>query len=246
MKDIYIIWQDADDKNRMWHPVAKLSKTQQNTYVFRYTKGAKNTNFSPFPRMLDLNSVYESTDLFPFFKNRIFSKNRPEFNDFLRWTLSSEDIDPLELLALLGGEKATDNYRIVSTPIESDGKYRQKFFVSGVRYITKLAQEKLLTLGNGQELHMKYEDDNKFDQNAILLTLPQESQEIVLGYYPAYLNQDIRNLVGCNHPNQYCTVKVIQMNEDAPSQYKLFCSIEAPWKKGFIPFKGTEYKEYFM
>lgn len=244
MKDIYIIWQDSDDKTRMWHPVAKLSKTNQNSYLFKYTKGAKNKNFSPFPRMMDLSATYESTDLFPFFKNRIFSKNRPEFNNFLRWTLSNEDIDPLELLALLGGEKATDNYRIVSAPIKSDGKYRQKFFVSGVRYITQLAQETLLTLKNDSVLHMKYEDDNEFDRNAILLTSSKKSQEIILGYYPAYLNQDIRNLVGCDDPNRYCTIKVLQMNEDAPSQYKLFCSIEAPWKEGFVPFRGIEYEEY--
>ena len=35
--------------------------------------------------MRDLHGVYESAVLFPLFANRLLSKTRPEYRDFLAW-----------------------------------------------------------------------------------------------------------------------------------------------------------------
>src|SRR5712691_11405148 len=98
MKALYLAWQDP--ASREWLPVGRLTY-ENKRYRFVYTSGAKKSkNFFPFGRMRDLESVYESTDLFPLFANRILSKSRPEYQQFLHWLNVTEDeADPLALLA---------------------------------------------------------------------------------------------------------------------------------------------------
>lgn len=56
--------------------------------------------FIPFGSLRDLHEVYESPELFPLFTNRVISKKRPEYRDFLRWLdLEDSEADPLVLLA---------------------------------------------------------------------------------------------------------------------------------------------------
>ena len=81
MKVLYLAWQDPDQRN--WVPVGKLS-FENGFYHFVYTQGAKKfPNFVPFGRMTDLYATYESKELFPLFANRLLSKSRPEYKDFL-------------------------------------------------------------------------------------------------------------------------------------------------------------------
>lgn len=239
MKTLYIIWQDTISKNRMWQPVAKATINEAQTeFTFQYTMGAKNPNFMPFPRMLDLSVTFKSPRLFPFFRNRMFPKNRPEFNDFLNWTNSEKDIDPIDLLALLGGSKATDNYRVIMRPTPIAGNYIQSFFVSGIRYVNEDAKKYIESLKEGDQLKIEYENDNKDDPNAVMLISTDEG--LKLGYYPAYLNSDLRALLKEN--KQQYKVTVIKNNHDVPDQYRLFCHLETPWPDGFEPCSSELYQ----
>jgi len=104
MKVLYLAWRDP--KGRTWFPVGRLSFDGK-VYRFVYTRGAKQSpNFLPFARMEDLTTIYESDELFPLFANRLLSKKRPEYQEFLQWlnTRPGED-DPLTSLALEGFEK---------------------------------------------------------------------------------------------------------------------------------------------
>lgn len=102
MKTLYIAWQDP--KDRRWYPVGQL-RFDRKVYRFVYTKGAKKSpHFLPFGRMLDLHVAYESHELFPLFANRVLSKTRPEYHDFLHWlNLQEHEDDPLALLARSSG-----------------------------------------------------------------------------------------------------------------------------------------------
>lgn len=244
MKTLYIIWQDTKSRNRMWSPVAKVNiNTNQEVYSFQYTNGSKNPNFIPFPRMQDLSEEFFSPRLFPFLKNRMFPKNRPEFNEFLDWTGSKQNIDPLDLLILLGGNKATDNYRVIMQPTPKDGYYIQDFFVSGIQYIDEKAKEYIDTIKEGECLLIKYDDDNTEDKNAVMLI--STTGGLKLGYYPAYLNFDLRKLLRSEeNPNKQCKVKVLKNNLDAPSQYRLFCRLETKWPPSFQPCSSEQYQVY--
>lgn len=244
MKTLYIIWQDTKSKNRMWQPVARADiNSDKEEYTFQYTKGAKNPNFSPFPRMLNRSEKFTSPRLFPFFKNRMFPKNRPEFNQFLDWTGSNQDVDPLDLLILLGGSKATDNYRVIMQPVPQAGKYIQDFFVSGIQYIDEEAKEHISTIKQGDKLLIKYDNENSSDKNAVMLISTENG--LKLGYYPAYLNYDLRRLLGkTTTPNEHCKVTVFKNNSDAPTQYRLFCRFETKWLNDFQACSGELYQPY--
>ena len=236
MKSVFVVWKDSADG--MWHPVAKLSRVTEG-YRFNYTKGARNDNFIAFPRMDDLLGVYHSSTLFSFFSNRLIPTNRPEFRMMLDWSdIDFNEYDELDLLGVSGGARTTDEFRIVSEPsYESDGKYKIKFFLSGVRYLDREGLARVQKLRAGEELSLIYEDKNEYDCNAILVT---SSDEIKIGYCPKYFNCDIRALLQTPELSSY-SLKVLKVNNDAPDQFKILCEFTTRWPIGFKPMISDEY-----
>lgn len=245
MKSIYIIWQDPTKESRMWNPVAKLTRTKENRYIFNYTNGAKHKKFSPFPRMLKLEDVYHSEELFPFFKNRIIPENRPEFLEMLDWVgLKRENLDLLDLLSISGGSRGTDNFRIINIPKIEDGYYIQKFFVSGISHCTDQEKENIKNFSQNEKLCIKLEDNNPHDKNAIMLLRTTDGKKV--GYYPHYLNVDLRKIISMESEchEKACDITVDKVNLTAPEQYRLLCTLKIKWPDGFIPFESNEYNNY--
>lgn len=131
MTDLYIAWRDP--KSRSWFPVGRLSFDGK-VYRFVYTKGAlKSPRFLSFGRMEDLTAVYESYELFPLFANRLLSKKRPEYHDFLQWLdVSAGHDDPLTLLARTGGIRETEALAVFPCSERGeDNIYRVQFLATG-------------------------------------------------------------------------------------------------------------------
>lgn len=242
MKTVFVIWKDPD--TTMWHPVAKLKRESAGKYYFNYTAGARHRNFSAFPRMSNLSETYVSNELFSFFKNRLVSPNRPEFARLLDWSnMSQSSYDELDILGIYGGERKTDSYRIVSAPTkDNQGFYRILFFVSGIRYLEELIKSTLDNVIEGQSLRFKFEDDNEFDSNAVLVT-SSTSEPVILGYCPRYYNCDVRKLL-LNPDVSYYTLKVVKNNIDAPPQYRLLCEFSVQWPDGFSALVSDEYQNF--
>jgi len=123
MKAVFIAWQDPE--SRRWVPVGRLT-AKGTVFQFVYTQGAMSfPNFRAFGAMSDLHSSYESSTLFPLFSNRLLSKNRPEYHDYLRWLdVKTEISDPLDELAKTGGIRATDSLIVFPCPEpQEDGRY---------------------------------------------------------------------------------------------------------------------------
>lgn len=242
MKTLFVVWKDPD--TTMWHPVAKLTRESGGKYYFNYTAGAKNKNFSAFPRMSDLSETYVSSELFSFFKNRLISPNRPEYFRLLDWSnMSQSSYDELDILGIYGGERKTDSYRIVSAPSkDAQGYYRILFFVSGIRYLEQSIQIFIESLREGQKLRFKFEDCNQFDSNAVLV-YPEYSESVTLGYCPRYYNCDIRMLLSNPNLSDY-SLTVVKNNYDAPPQYRLLCEFSVQWPEGFSALVSDEYKNF--
>jgi hypothetical protein len=87
--------------------------------------------------MFDLTTVYESTEIFPLFANRLLAKTRPEYPQFLDWVNVRHDKDdPLVLLARTGGMRETDSLAVFPCPERhEDGTYSMHFFSHGIRYL---------------------------------------------------------------------------------------------------------------
>ncbi|MGI2141587.1 HIRAN domain-containing protein [Shewanella baltica] len=239
MKSVFVIWKDSEDG--MWHPVAKLTRSEDG-YRFYYTKGANNKNFIAFPRMDDLAKVYHSASMFSFFTNRLIPTNRPEFKMMLEWSdIHAQGYDELDLLGVSGGARKTDEFRIIPEPeVTLSGLYKIRFFISGVRYLTAEGADRVKKLEEGEELTLVYEDTNLHDCKAILVAT---KDNVPVGYCPKYFNCDIRALLEDPKLSSH-SLRVVKVNQDAPSQFRVLCEFVTRWPKGFSPLVSEEYLTY--
>ncbi len=234
MKKLFVVWQDPE--TRMWYPVGLLSLEREG-YRYVYTHGATLSNrFTPFGRMDDLHKAYESENLFPLFTNRLLSKDRPEYKDYLSWlNLDSENFGPFEEFERTAGIRATDSIVLVPFPEpQSDGTYGLRFFSNGIRYLPQEAQNWVEKLETGERLFLMLDNQNEKDPFAIAM---RTEPVMVVGYVPRYYTQDIRQLLDTKASDSLI-VCVEKVNKNAPSQFKLLCTLNAKWPDNFQPCSG--------
>ena len=238
MKSIYIAWQDHID--RSWHPVAKLAYDEKkNVYRFSYTRGAKNNKrFVTFPRLDDVDAVYESTSLFSFLKNRLVGENRVEHGYLMSWLDLNLNDYTFEMLSLTGAERATDNIRVIPSPkMNKKGEFYVEFLANGVRHLREDEKINIKNLRAEDEVGYFYED-SEYDKNAIALV--QKSTGLRVGYCPRYLTHDIKTLIE-DEKAESADFYIKKVNYDAPFQYKVLCGFRSKWPDGFVPFLSEEY-----
>jgi hypothetical protein len=238
MKVLYLAWQNPEDRN--WVPVGKLS-FENGVYRFVYTKGAlRFANFIPFGRMKDLCVIYESQELFPLFANRLLSKSRPEYKDFLFWlNVRGTEEDPLALLARTGGIRETDSLVVFPCPEKTkENTYHLHFFSQGIRYLPDEAIRRINALTSGNLLYLMPDPQNPND--AFAIALRTEDPPAIVGYVPRYLNRDFH--VFLKESPRDISVVVEKVNPDAPIQLRLLCSITVPWPRSFEPCSDRDYE----
>lgn len=232
MKALFVIWQDPD--TRRWIPVGRLTRIEKK-FQFAYTKGAKqSTKFVPFGRMTNLEAVYESTELFPLFANRILPKSRPEYAQYLGWLgLESANTDDLEVLARSGGLRATDSLEIVPCPEPTpDRQVVIHFFARGLRHLSEKDQSRVLQLKAGERLYLMRDVQNNVDSMALLMRTGDPIS--VVGYCPRYFSADFSQLLTKTPPDQIA-VTVDRVSEEAPTQFRLLCRLQSTWPHDFAP-----------
>lgn len=239
MKILYLAWRDP--KGRSWFPVGQLSFDGK-SYRFVYTKGAKQSpNFIPFARMENLTTVYKSNELFPLFANRLLSKKRPEYQDFLHWlnTRPGED-DLLTLLAGTGGMQEADLLALFPCPYRGpDNMYRVRFFSHGLRYLLPEAILRIHKLSPGERLYLMPDPQNTHDSEAV--GLRTDDPAALVGYCPRYFVGDFLLLLR-EAGTENTKVVVERVNQEAPIQLRLLCTLTANWPESFHPCAGTWYE----
>ncbi|MBI4203837.1 MAG: hypothetical protein HY527_02315 [Betaproteobacteria bacterium] len=239
MKALYVTWQDPE--TRRWYPVGRLTY-KDGTYAFAYTRGAKaSTNFVPFGRMVNLDVVYLSNELFPLFANRMLPKSRPDYREYLSWLgLDESKADELAVLARSGGQRATDTLEIVPCPEPTpDNNYVAYFFAHGLRYMSDKDQERVTTLNVGDRLFLMRDVQNRADPMALLMRTGDPMS--MVGYVPRYYSAEfsaVMDRVG----QEYVQVSVERVNPDAPSNFRLLCKLVAPWPVGFAPCSQDQFE----
>ena len=224
MKKLFIAWKD--EQEHKWLTVARLSyikDTDTSNYIFCYTRGAKESkNFVPFGRFVNLERVYKSNTLFPLFENRILKSNRPEFKDLLTWLdLDQSSYDPLDILALTEGKRATDSLEIFPCPDVKDGKLSINFFSHGLSHINNWSEANMMSLQPGSRVYLCPDPQNFKDANAILLR--SDDPITFVGYCPRYLAKFFNGILKTNLNSVEIVVKKINLN--APNSYKVLCSM---------------------
>jgi hypothetical protein len=239
---IYLAWQDQ--KTKRWHVIGRLSRIPEG-YEFRYTKGVKKIpSFSPMPNMTNYEETYKSSELFSLFKNRLMPKSRPEYRDYMTWLGFEENnvvLDNLEVLAISGGERETDFFRIIPVPEKNHkGDYSIKFFVHGLSHMSDVAKQVMKNLNEGDSLYLAHDFQNKVDSLALILRT--EDPPFIVGYMPSYFTKIIHKLGnGNNNLLSSIKVNVLRVNKTAPEKMQLLCQLSGP----FLDKSWEEYEEEF-
>jgi hypothetical protein len=235
---LYVTWQDPE--TRSWYPVGRL-RLEESDYTFVYTRGALTSErFIPFGSMNNIETKYVSRTLFPLFANRLLGKSRPEYDQYLSWMgFRQKDMNPLEILARSGGERATDSLQIYACPTKTaDGKYETYFFCHGLRHLRENVADEVGQLESGQKLLPMLDVLNPHDPRAVALRTADPA--MMIGYCPRYLARDVGHLAALS--TDTFKARIERINREAPIQYRLLCSVSADWPEGFGPCSDPEFQ----
>lgn len=209
--------------------------------VFFYIKGAleaqSTANFQPLVSFPDLCEVYESTELFPMFVNRVMPSSRPEYRQITELLSLPEDYnDPLAFLARTGGAKVTDKFEIFCYPKLENNKFHLHFFAHGLRYVPECSIERINKMQPEEQIYLAHDFQNPFEQNALQL---HTRDNLIVGYCPSYLLDDM-NEMRRNKEIEVCVERV--NNESAPLQFRLLCRLIFPKSRNYRPFSTNSYE----
>jgi hypothetical protein len=229
-KTLFLAWQDKR-MTRGWFPIGRLDVlSDQAAYRFRYTKGAERAHErAGFEALLDFpkwDRAYESSELFPLFKNRVISANRRDLAEYLKMLDLPVTAEPAEILEVGGGYRATDSFevfpRIVRRP---DGFFSCRFFLHGWRHVNAAAQRRIEALTPGEPLYVTIELTNPATQLAVQL---QTQDYYMIGWTPRYLVNDLARAIALS-PGEY-GAKIVRINPaPAPSKQRLLVELEGRW-----------------
>ncbi|HWD09627.1 MAG TPA: hypothetical protein VHA57_11085 [Actinomycetota bacterium] len=133
--------------------------------------------------------TYSSSELFPFFADRLLSAAVPDYDHLLAALgLTREEATPVELLARSWAAASHDTIQVVPEPVEEgDGREVLLFLVSGARHVDEVAPERVAAriaeLEIGQVLELVDEPTSPNNGRAILLCADGQP----VGWVPDYL-----------------------------------------------------------
>jgi hypothetical protein len=240
---VFLAWQDP--ASRAWFPIGRLSCEGGEHYRFVYTRGYLKAHgeagLVPLIGFSDVHQVYESSELFPLFKNRIMSRQREDYPSYVARMALPEAPSPLSLLARSAGRRSTDSFEIFPWPLvrgeQGDLRFRVDFFVHGIRHMPPAAATRAGDLAPGERLLLLFDWQNPEDPRAVAL---RTEDKVLLGYAPRYYGEDLERLRSERAPAR---VEVLQVNlPPAPIQQRLLVRLDAPWTARTEPLSSEAYQ----
>jgi hypothetical protein len=211
-------------------------------FEFAYIQGAhaaREHGFEPFIAFPDLARVYRSRELLPFFKNRVLSPSRPDYEQHVEsLTLEADTAEPMTLLALSGGRRATDLVEVFPDWIEDRHSevIKTRFLVRGVQYIDG-AEQRIQRLQVGDLLHCVADVHNPANPKALRL---QTGDGSFIGFLPDYLANDVMEVSG---RGATLDVRVLRVNPPpAPRHHRVLCSLVTPDRRAVAGFRGDTFR----
>jgi hypothetical protein len=239
MKTLYLAWQGPD---RKWFPVGRLdADLTDNRFQFGYTKGALSAEqavgFKPLLAFPDFERSYESSELFPLFKNRVIDSTRKNFAEYLE-SLGLEDNDPIAILAVTGGERRTDSLEVFPRIVkDAEGSFKCRFFLHGLRHMNEEARQRAMSLKPGEQLGVSIELTNPATRVGIQLTT---SDYHFLGWTPHYL---IADLIGATSDVNVIGAKVVRVNmDDAPLNRRVLIEFSGKLPDEVVPMSQPDFQ----
>ena len=229
---LFVAWRAPE--SRRIHPVGRLMHRGGATqaYEFAYIQGAHaagRDGFEPFIPFPDLTQVYRSRELLPFFTNRVLSPSRPDYVRHVEsLALDADTAEPMTLLALSGGRRATDLVEMFPDWIRDmhSKSIKTRFLVRGVQYIEG-SETRIQSLQAGDPLHCVADVENPANPKALKLSTDDGS---VIGFLPDYLASDVTEMV---QRGGTLEVRVLRVNPPpSPRHHRVLCSLAVPDPRG--------------
>jgi hypothetical protein len=248
MSTAYLAWRAP--ALRTWYPIGRL-RSENGHFEFVYTEGARKARteagFEALASFPEFEALYQSSELFPLFANRLLPKSRGEYRQFVEWMSAGPDeADPVALLARSGGRRATDALELFQAPERDDsGQLRLRFFVHGIQHFSPVAVERVLKLEYGESLLLMHDFQNSHDPNALMLRTAEVTPGDIypVGYCPRYLLADLYELL--KTAPQEAHINVQRVNPPpAPIWFRLLCVLTTNWPAGYRPLAGRDYQPY--
>ena len=243
MRTLFLAWQAPAD--RAWFPVGRLdADTEHSSYRFHYTRGADKARvegFHPIASFPDFKASYESSELFPMFKNRVLGSQRRDFKSYLD-SLALEASDPISILAISGGERQTDSFEVFPK-IEngSDGSFSCRFFLHGLRHMRSAVQLRAGNLREGEALGVSVELNNPKYGLAIQLT--SRDYEF-LGWTPRYIVADVLKAINKTHD---ISARVVKVNaESVPLNRRVLVELQGLLPADYEPMADDMFLPFSM
>lgn len=241
-KTLFLAWQDQG-ATRLWFPIGRLDvDPARPLYRFRYIRGAENAQRQVgFPALADfpeLRRDYLSAELFPLFKNRVMTPSRPDFADYVHQLDLIDTPDPIEILAVGGGTRATDAFEVFpKLQRKPDGTIRCRFFLHGWRYLNDEAQQRLARIEAGERLYLALELTNPATRYALQL---QTTDYVMIGWAPRYLVHDLTSSVAV--AGNGFEAHAVRLNPmPAPSRQRLLVELKGTFV-GAEPMTSEEFE----
>ena len=242
-KTLFLAWQDRA-QTRQWFPIGRLdADVDRPGYRFRYTCGAERAQQEAcFPLLVDFpdpQRAYQASELFPLFRNRVITSSRHDFADYVESLGLSKEADPIEILTVNGGYRATDSYEVFPKLIKSDyGSFTCRFLLRGTRYLNETAQQRCNSLRPGDELHIAIELTNPMTPLAVQI---QTDDYHMIGWMPDYLARDLATMVG--GASKGYAAHVVKVNpQPVPSRHRVLIEMHGPWDEEHEPMSGEDFR----
>jgi len=241
MSTLFVAWQ-SPAPTRAWFPIGRLDAENNDTFLFRYMRGAldahEKSGFEPLLSFPKFENRYESNELFPIFKNRVLDASRKDFVEYLGWLdLDPAHADPIEILGLTGGERQTDSLEVFPKIIKhADRSFSCRFFLHGLRHVSEPARVKAIDLTAGSSLQIAVELNNPTGLAIQLQTVDC----FMIGWAPRYLVNDLIEVINA-HPD--VSASVVRVNEyGAPLARRILVELKGRLPADYEPMSGGQFE----
>lgn len=243
MKTLFLAWQDRGS-TREWFPIGRLdADPNAHRYSFCYTVGAREAQeragLEPLASFPKLAQKYESSELFPLFQNRVLDPVRKDFSQYLEWLgLDAQHSDPIEILAISGGERQTDNLEVFPKIEKAvDDSFRCRFFLHGLRHVSVSGRAMAEYVQAQTPLRVAIELNNP--ATGLAIQLETENYEMI-GWAPRYL---VRDLVLAVAHAPSVEAHVVRVNEaPAPTNRRYLIEFSGKWPADHEPMTDEVFK----
>ena len=230
---LFLIWQNPE--SRKFIRVGSLYELVDGRFAFAYTDDAGAAeDFYPLTQFPDVDRIYLSTGLPAFFVNRLMSRKRESFPEYLHALgIDSPELDtPMELLARTGGPRVTDTFHLVDDFVaDAHGLVTSRFLASGVRHLDPEGA-RLATLQDGDRLQLCSDPDNPVNKRAQLICIGTGEP---VGYVPDWLLADLEDLQARSSELYVIAERV---SPHAQPHLRLLCRVEAQVQVHPLPSNG--------